>query len=321
MSHVDVEGPVHFIAAISNLTEFKQLEQKHIEAAEGRVADAEQARTAAEETRRMQELNIDVSSHELRCAPTMPNRPFQLTRLPRNPLSGLTQAAELISSSLGVIHEQLGGIGSDPAQLTGDALASITGEIDESIESIGDVLSCCTHLERITREILSFSKANMNLLALTTLDFDLVGFVRTTMRVFSSEARQHAVELSLDIDESIYTERATWIHADPHRLRQSLLNLVSNALRNLVGREQRRIVVRPRAWRGVRPPDPETMRIETDEVKTHAEMLWVSFDVEDNGRGLDKEEQSKLFRRFAQAHPQTDSLVGRTPLWPSVPKS
>lgn len=55
---------VQFIAAVTNVTQLKDFERLHLEHVEAKATESEVARKAADELRRLQELNIDVSASE-----------------------------------------------------------------------------------------------------------------------------------------------------------------------------------------------------------------------------------------------------------------
>ena len=73
------------IGSLADTSYAKKLERQAIESAEARAAEAEQMR-------KLQELSIDVSSHEL-----------------RNPLSGITGSSELLAESLARVTALLRG--------------------------------------------------------------------------------------------------------------------------------------------------------------------------------------------------------------------
>ena len=87
-------------------------------------------------------------------------------------------------------------------------------------------------LRRLTPPSLSFSKLNIGLFTIQrTQIFNPIEMARGVVRMFSAEARQRGVKLTLAIDETIERLRATGLTADAHRLSQVLINYLTNALR------------------------------------------------------------------------------------------
>ena len=116
------------IGSLADTSYAKKLERQAIESAEARAAEAEQMR-------KLQELSIDVSSHEL-----------------RNPLSGIVQHVELMSESLlrvRAAHEALRAGEIDAATFLDRTEAELRGD-SESVEAIQ---ICARHQRRIADDM------------------------------------------------------------------------------------------------------------------------------------------------------------------------
>jgi signal transduction histidine kinase len=72
---------------------------------------------------------------------------------------------------------------------------------------------------------------NMGLLSIQPVPFELSGKISEVISMFSVECQQKAVKLSMRKADSIVNLNAEWIEADPGRIAQVLLNLISNALK------------------------------------------------------------------------------------------
>jgi signal transduction histidine kinase/AmiR/NasT family two-component response regulator len=144
-------------------------------------------------------------------------------------------------------------------------------------------------LMAILNDILDLSKIEAGKLNLESVGFDLEKMGRQTFLLWSETARQKGLELSLDID----ADAPTWLVGDPVRVRQILLNLISNALKFT---EQGSVAVR---IAGLAPQGIEII-------------------VTDTGLGMRRDQQEKLFQAFSQAEVSTTRRYGGTGLGLSI---
>ena len=131
--------------------------------------------------------------------------------------------------------------------------------------------------------MLDLAKIEAGKLTLEAIDFDLGELVRGAAKGFSALAAQKGLSLRLDIDQAEGTYRG-----DPTRLRQILLNLISNALKFT---HEGEIVVAAAAEDG---------------------RLRVA--VSDTGEGIAPDTLRSLFDQFAQADASTARRFGGTGL-------
>jgi len=82
-------------------------------------------------------------------------------------------------------------------------------------------------LLQIINDILDFSKIEAGKLAIEQIDFDMPQLLGEALRPMAVRAAEKGLELLLDIDESL----PRVLRGDPGRIRQILLNLVSNAIK------------------------------------------------------------------------------------------
>ncbi|KAA1080835.1 hypothetical protein PGT21_023090 [Puccinia graminis f. sp. tritici] len=279
------DGFEGYLGSTTDVTERKESEQKQLEAAEARARDAE-------ESKRQQEAFIDMTSHEI-----------------RNPLHGIHQAAELLYSSLKLLH----GVVENSHQISGPDLVQFRNEIREDIDAIESIQLCASHQSRIADDIINVSKLSMGLLTTIKTDFDLVGRVREVLSMYLIEAQQKSVDLKLQIGEGL--EITHYICADPNRLAQVIINFLSNALRYTSNSEgPRSVTVRVDVFTKCPEPRPHVRRIgslraEVDAVAPE-DLVYAKVSVQDTARGLSPEELSKLFSRFVQANPTQDQYGG-----------
>jgi signal transduction histidine kinase/BarA-like signal transduction histidine kinase len=144
-------------------------------------------------------------------------------------------------------------------------------------------------LMAILNDILDLSKIEAGKLELEAVPFEIGKLGRQLFVLWSETARQKGVELSLEIDPAT----PAWLVGDPVRVRQILLNLISNALKFT---EQGSVAVRiaPGHGGGIE--------------------IWVA----DSGIGMTEGEQARLFQAFSQGETSTARRFGGTGLGLSI---
>ncbi|HXQ11294.1 MAG TPA: ATP-binding protein [Caulobacteraceae bacterium] len=139
----------------------------------------------------------------------------------------------------------------------------------------------------ILNDVLDLAKIEAGKLTLEAIDFDLGELVRGAAKAFSALAGQKGLSLRLDIDQAEGTYRG-----DPTRLRQILLNLISNALKFT---HEGEIVVSAAAEGG-------RLRLA----------------ISDTGEGIESAKLQSLFEQFTQADASTARRFGGTGLGLSI---
>jgi two-component system sensor histidine kinase/response regulator len=142
----------------------------------------------------------------------------------------------------------------------------------------------------VINDILDFSKIEAGKMQIETLDFDLRTVVEEGADLLAGQAHSKGLELATLIDPDVPLD----VSGDPGRLRQILLNLVSNAVKFTKAGE---VVVRAH----LDSSDPN-------------EPHMVRFEVTDTGVGLSPEDQIRLFQSFSQADASTSRKFGGTGL-------
>lgn len=104
-------------------------------------------------------------------------------------------------------------------------------ELDEAAESVQGIIASARHQSLIAGDILSVSRFNKGLLTVTPVDIALLNELRTIMSMFEIQTRNNGISLRLhhgtNIDDNLS------VSADPTRLNQILVNLISNSCRIL----------------------------------------------------------------------------------------
>ena len=174
-----------------------------------------------------------------------------------------------------------------------NAILGFSRLLSERVAALGDD-QLINMLERITRngrhllslieELLDFSKLKSRKLELRPTGFDLIQIARETVQELRSLADQKGLALELDGSQETLS-----IVNDPARLRQILVNLISNAIKFT----------------------------ETGEVTLG---IWelpegrILIVVKDSGIGIDTKDQKSIFQEFWQVNQSSTRQVGGTGL-------
>ena len=144
------------------------------------------------------------------------------------------------------------------------------------------------HLLAIISDILDLSKIEAGRLQLEAIDFSLAAVLDNIASIIGQSARDKGLRIEVDGDGV-----PPWLHGDPTRLRQALLNFAGNAVKFT----------------------------EQGVISLHAELLHergddvlVRFEVADSGIGIAPEEMPRLFKAFQQADASTTRKYGGTGL-------
>lgn len=238
------------------------------------------------ELKRQQENFLDITSHEM-----------------RNPLNAILHcAAEL--------EEHLTALISD--NQTSKPKTTI---LSESLDAASTIAYCGKHQKRIIDDVLTVSKLDSDLLAISPLSSRPTQIVRQVLSVFETEIRASLIEAELVISPSYKELNVESVMIDPHRCVQIVINLVSNAIKHLKGESRRtlRIVLGAsenepsNGDEGVkfvpsgRHREDPTSKPEWGE----GEILFLTFSIQDTGPGMTPEEANSLFHRFIQGSPRT----------------
>jgi CheY-like chemotaxis protein len=141
----------------------------------------------------------------------------------------------------------------------------------------------------LINDILDFSKIEARKLEIDLIDFDLTSVLDETVRSLAPRAHDKGLELAYQVSTTVTSA----LIGDPGRLRQIIVNLVSNALKFT---EHGEVVLR-------------VERVRRDE--THEQLR---FTVSDTGIGIPPEQQAKIFDSFTQADASTTRRYGGTGL-------
>jgi len=145
----------------------------------------------------------------------------------------------------------------------------------------------------IIEDILDFSKIEAGKLEIEKIPMSLANIVENACGMLAHVALSKKVELTLFIDPEIPENML----GDPLRLRQILVNIINNAIKFSSKQEKQGKV---------------SVRVLLTE--SNPDQVVVTFQITDNGIGMNKETQEKLFKSFSQGDPSTTRRFGGTGL-------
>ena len=154
----------------------------------------------------------------------------------------------------------------------------------EPLAVVGHIRRSTEHLLQVVNDILDFSQLQAGKMCLNRVDFALQTLQDELQQRNGEKAHNKGLALHFERDADLPAR----VHGDPNRLLQILNNLVDNAIKFT---HQGSVTVR---------------------MKAQGE--WIRLEVQDSGRGIPRERQVHIFRRFEHADEQTNRAFGGTGL-------
>jgi signal transduction histidine kinase len=155
------------------------------------------------------------------------------------------------------------------------------GEInDKQAEYLADILESGRHLLSLINDILDLSKIEAGRMELEPTEFNLPDAIENTLTLVRERAHRHGIALGRMVDERLGT-----ICADERKVKQVLLNLLSNALKFT----------------------PEGGRIDVAATVTDNA---IEISVSDTGVGIAAEDQAAVFEEFRQVGAASKKVEG-----------
>ncbi len=150
-------------------------------------------------------------------------------------------------------------------------LDEIPGKINQKQrQCLDDILSSSKHLLSLINDVLDLSKVEAGKLELKQKDFTLNKLIESLTRTIMPILVPRKQSLDIEIEKGLPP-----IHADKTKIRQVLLNLLSNSVKFM--------------------PDGGKLKIEAIRKDS-----WCQISVIDNGIGMKQEEQERIFEPFYQ---------------------
>jgi signal transduction histidine kinase len=165
--------------------------------------------------------------------------------------------------------------------------------LKQDLEPLDRVLGAARHLLALINDILDLSKIEAGRMELHLEFFALAPLIADVVKTIEPLAAKNTNQVVVSCDAATGT-----MHADQMRLRQALLNLMSNA-NKFTERGTIAVHVRQEQENGCD---------------------WVTIAVADSGIGMTAEQMGKLFQEFSQASSATASKYGGTGLGLAISK-
>jgi PAS domain S-box-containing protein len=217
---------------------------------------------AAEEFKRKQNDFIDMLCHEL-----------------RNPLNG-------VLGLLACVREEMEGL---REAIRRKDMVESEHRVDYASQFLAHIDECAQHQRVIMDDVLSLSRLETNEPSVanhTTFDPRLT--LKSAINMFNGMSRMKNLQFQMNTDE-VPQGAEGLVVADENRLKQILINLISNAVK--YSRDRGRVTVTLR--RLTKQPQGG------DNVGALDEHVYLEGSVQDNGVGITEEEQALLFDPFA----------------------
>ncbi len=167
------------------------------------------------------------------------------------------------------------------------------GKTAATIEDLDKIINSGRHLTELINGILDLSKIEAGKMEVEYTTFELTPFLRSTIDTVKPLIKERNNTFELEVSEDI-----DLLIADETKLRQSIINLLSNAAKFTSDGSVRLKVTK----------------------ETEQENDWIVFSVTDTGIGISKDKQEYLWSEFTQANSSTTREYGGTGLGLSISK-
>jgi len=165
-------------------------------------------------------------------------------------------------------------------------------KLDEEQDEFVDIIRKSSEdLLSIVNDILDISKIENGHIELEEIYFNPMEEFENVIESYAANASKKDIDFSLWIDPSL---SSILLRSDPSKIKQVLINLISNAVKftNKKG----------------------TIDVIIEQKSINEGVLDIQFKVKDNGIGISKEQEEKVFEAFTQADSSTSRKYGGTGL-------
>jgi signal transduction histidine kinase len=92
--------------------------------------------------------------------------------------------------------------------------------LEQTLDAAQTIAQCAQHMKRIVDDILTISKLDSGLLAITPVDAEPKSVASHAVKMFESEAKAADVDMTFHVDQSYHDLKVGWVSLDPTRLLQ-----------------------------------------------------------------------------------------------------
>jgi two-component system sensor histidine kinase/response regulator len=163
-----------------------------------------------------------------------------------------------------------------------------SGVTPQQADRLDKIDNASRHLLSIINDILDLSKIEAGQMQLESTDFHLPGIFYNIDSIINEAAKNKGLEIEINYDGV-----PKWLHGDPMRLGQALLNYASNAIKFT---------------------DKGKISLRVKLLEENGNELLLRFEVQDNGIGIESDKTARLFQAFEQADASTTRKYGGTGL-------
>ena len=193
--------------------------------------------------------------------------------------------------------------------------------LESNIDSANTIIKCANHQKRIVDDVLTLSKLQYMMLAITPQPTKLPELVNSTLKMFESELQEKKITATAFSESPTEANNADWVSCDPSRLTQIIVNFLTNAIKFTKDESRREIKIHygtvtsePKSafpkninWAPVGSTSPSP-KLSFD--RSPGQLLYLTFAVQDSGVGMDLADRQNLFERFTQANIKTSIKYG-----------
>lgn len=167
-------------------------------------------------------------------------------------------------------------------------LLRVSEATPEQIVQLDKIDSAAQHLLSIINDILDISTIEAGSLQLELVDFHFSTIIDSISSIIDNLAHDKGLQIDIDLDAV-----PNWLHGDPTRLRQALLNYIGNA---------------------VKFTQQGFIRLKAKLIEEDDDSFLICFEVADSGIGITPEKITKLFNTFEQVDSSAIRQFGGTGL-------
>lgn len=174
-------------------------------------------------------------------------------------------------------------------------LTLLTQLNEEQRENLITAKACANHLLNIINDILDFSKMEAGKLSIEYVNFDVRDLIEEIVKTHSKRAEEKGLDFKYSFSSSV----PKILIGDPHRIRQVLSNLISNAIKFT---------------------QSGGVSVDIKKLAEKENEITLQFSVIDTGIGISKENIKNLFKSFSQIETPLTKKFGGTGLGLAISK-